>query len=100
MGLEFGALLGAFGLTSVAIGFSLKDVLSNYISGVILLATRPFRLGDQVAINRYEGTVSEIQLRATTLKHMTGEWFTFPIRKCFKPALQTTQLLPSVAVQS
>ncbi len=40
MGLDFGALLGALGLTSVAIGFSLKDVLSNYISGVILLAAR------------------------------------------------------------
>ncbi|HEY9836271.1 MAG TPA: hypothetical protein V6D27_05190, partial [Vampirovibrionales bacterium] len=41
LGLDFAALLGALGLTSVAIGFSLKDVLSNYIAGVILLAVRP-----------------------------------------------------------
>ncbi|MGB3300502.1 MAG: mechanosensitive ion channel family protein, partial [Phormidesmis sp.] len=39
-GIDFATMLGALGLTSVAIGFSLKDVLSNYISGVILLASR------------------------------------------------------------
>ncbi|MGB7251680.1 MAG: mechanosensitive ion channel family protein, partial [Phormidesmis sp.] len=47
-GIDFASMLGALGLTSVAIGFSLKDVLSNYISGVILLSARPFRIGDQV----------------------------------------------------
>lgn len=72
MGLNFAALLGTLGLTSVAIGFSLRDVLSNYISGVILLATRPFRIGDQIVINNYEGTVTQIQLRATTVQTYDG----------------------------
>ncbi|MGB3670466.1 MAG: mechanosensitive ion channel family protein, partial [Phormidesmis sp.] len=65
-GIDFATMLGALGLTSVAIGFSLKDVLSNYISGVILLSARPFHIGDQVVINGYEGTITQVQLRSTT----------------------------------
>ncbi|PZD75093.1 Small-conductance mechanosensitive channel [Acaryochloris thomasi RCC1774] len=83
LGLDFGALLGALGLTSVAIGFSLKDVLSNYISGVILLAARPFRLGDQVVISDYEGTITQIQLRATTMKTYDGRMVYIPNQEVF-----------------
>ncbi|MEO1132931.1 MAG: mechanosensitive ion channel family protein [Cyanobacteria bacterium J06639_1] len=86
-GLDFGALLGALGLTSVAIGFSLKDVLSNYISGVILLAARPFRLKDQIAIGDYEGTVTQIQLRATTLQTYDGRTVYIPNQEVFQASI-------------
>ncbi|MFE4107227.1 mechanosensitive ion channel family protein [Almyronema epifaneia] len=102
MGLDFGALLGALGLTSVAIGFSLKDVLSNYISGVILLAARPFRLGDQVVIGEYEGTITQIQLRATTLKTYDGRMVYIPNQEVFQASIinntASTQRRSSVMV--
>ncbi|NJM84747.1 MAG: mechanosensitive ion channel family protein [Leptolyngbyaceae cyanobacterium SL_1_1] len=102
MGLDFGALLGALGLTSVAIGFSLKDVLSNYISGVILLAARPFRLGDQVVIGDYEGTITQIQLRATTLKTYDGRRVYIPNQEVFQASIinntASTQRRSSVIV--
>ena len=87
MGLDFGALLGALGLTSVAIGFSLKDVLSNYISGVILLAARPFRINDQVVIGNYEGTITQIQLRATTMKTYDGRVVYIPNQEVFQASI-------------
>ncbi|MGV2829729.1 mechanosensitive ion channel family protein [Myxosarcina sp. GI1(2024)] len=87
MGLNFGALLGALGLTSVAIGFSLKDVLSNYISGVILLAARPFRINDQVVIDDYEGTITQIQLRATTMKTYDGRVVYIPNQEVFQASI-------------
>ena len=87
MGLDFGALLGALGLTSVAIGFSLKDVLSNYISGVILLAARPFRINDQVVIGSYEGTITQIQLRATTMKTYDGRVVYIPNQEVFQASV-------------
>jgi len=87
MGLDFGALLGALGLTSVAIGFSLKDVLSNYISGVILLAARPFRINDQVVIGDYEGTIAQIQLRATTMKTYDGRVVYIPNQEVFQASV-------------
>ena len=87
LGLDVGALLGALGLTSVAIGFSLKDVLSNYISGVILLAARPFGINDQVVIGDYEGTVTQIQLRATTMKTYDGRLVYIPNQEVFQASI-------------
>ncbi|MEO0348485.1 MAG: mechanosensitive ion channel family protein [Cyanobacteria bacterium P01_A01_bin.15] len=83
-GIDFATLLGALGLTSVAIGFSLKDVLSNYISGVILLAARPFHIGDQVVIEGYEGTIIQVQLRSTTLKTYDGRMIYLPNQEVFQ----------------
>ncbi len=94
MGLEFGSLLGALGLTSVAIGFSLKDVLSNYISGVILLAARPFRLGDQVVIDEYEGTITQIQLRATTMRTYDGRLVYIPNQEVFQASITNNTASP------
>lgn len=87
LGLDFGALLGAFGLTSVAIGFSLKDVLSNYISGIILLAARPFGIDDQVVIEDYEGTIVAIDLRATTMRTYDGRMVYIPNQQVFQASV-------------
>lgn len=87
LGLDFGALLGALGLTSVAIGFSLKDVLSNYISGVILLAARPFRINDQVVIGDHEGTITQIQLRAIALQTYDGRLVYIPNQEVFQSSI-------------
>ena len=94
LGLELGSLLGALGLTSVAIGFSLKDVLSNYISGVILLAARPFRLGDQVVIDSYEGTITQIQLRATTMRTYDGRLVYIPNQEVFQASITNNTASP------
>lgn len=94
MGLNFAALLGTLGLTSVAIGFSLRDVLSNYISGVILLATRPFCIGDQVVINSYEGTVTQIQLRATTVQTYDGRLVYIPNQQVFQSSITNNTASP------
>jgi small conductance mechanosensitive channel len=87
LGLDFATLLGTLGLTSVAIGFSLKDVLSNYISGVILLAARPFRLNDQVVIGQYEGTVIQVKLRTTTIQTYDGRKVYIPNQEVFSSSI-------------
>ncbi|WOD41246.1 mechanosensitive ion channel family protein [Nodosilinea sp. E11] len=94
LGLNFAALLGTLGLTSVAIGFSLRDVLSNYISGVILLATRPFRIGDQIVINNFEGTVTQIQLRATTVQTYDGRLVYIPNQEVFQSSITNNTASP------
>ncbi len=86
-GIDFATMLGALGLTSVAIGFSLKDVLSNYISGVILLSARPFHIGDQVVIEGYEGTITQVQLRSTTLKTYDGRMIYIPNQEVFQASI-------------
>lgn len=87
LGLDFATLIGTLGLTSVAIGFSLRDILSNYFSGIILLASRPFRLGDQIIIKEFEGSVTQIQLRATTLLTYDGRVVYIPNQQVFSAAI-------------
>ncbi len=94
MGLNFTALLGTLGLTSVAIGFSLRDILSNYISGVILLAARPFRIGDQIVVQTYEGTITQIQLRATTLQTYDGRLIYIPNQAMFRSSITNNTASP------
>lgn len=86
-GIDFATMLSALGLTSVAIGFSLKDVLSNYISGVILLAARPFHIGDQVVIDGYEGTITQVQLRSTTIRTYNGRMIYIPNQEVFSASI-------------
>ncbi len=60
------------GLTSLALGFALKDILSNFISGILILVLRPFELGDQIIVGETEGNVERIELRATQLRTYDG----------------------------
>lgn len=55
---------------SVGIGFGLQKIIANFISGLIILFERPIRIGDYVTIGEQSGTVSRIQIRATTLKDL------------------------------
>lgn len=62
------SLFGALGVSGVAIGFAFKDIFQNLLAGILILITRPFRLGDQIVSGDNEGTVEDIQVRATMLR--------------------------------
>lgn len=68
-----GNLIAGLGITSVALGFAFKDILENFLAGVLILYRRPFQIGDQVRTNGYEGTVEAINIRSTRLKTYDGE---------------------------
>jgi potassium-dependent mechanosensitive channel len=52
---------------SVGLGFGLQEIFANFISGLIVLFERPFRIGDIVSIGGVEGVVARIRTRATTI---------------------------------
>ncbi len=67
MGLNVSALVAGLGLTGFALGFALRDALSNLLSGVLLLIYRPFGSGDWISVAGCEGEVTEINLRYTVI---------------------------------
>ena len=66
---EAADLIQVLGISSVAIGFAFRDIFQNFLAGLIILLTDAFHIGDQiiVASEGLEGTVSDIQTRATTI---------------------------------
>ena len=79
-----GNLVGALGIGGIAIGFAFKDIFENFLAGILILITRPFRIGDQILYSHYEGTVEEIQTRATWLKTYDGRRILIPNSELFK----------------
>ena len=67
LGINVSALVAGLGLTGFALGFALKDTISNLISGVLILLYKPFKIGDRIKISGYEGIVVSIDLRYTEL---------------------------------
>lgn len=71
-------LVSALGIGSVAIGFAFKDIFQNLLSGILILLGEPFRIGDVINIDGLEGTVEDIEIRATFLRSFDGRRIVIP----------------------
>ena len=67
IGVNVTSLLAGLGLVGFAIGFALKDTISNLLSGILILLYRRFEIGNRIKISGYEGIVISIDLRYTEL---------------------------------
>jgi len=66
-GLNLGDIIAALGLGSIAVGFAFQDIFKNFLAGILLLLQEPFRIGDQIIVAGYEGTVEQIDIRTTRI---------------------------------
>jgi small conductance mechanosensitive channel len=82
--LSFVAGLGVVGLV---VGFALQDIVKQFAAGVLLLMLRPFRVGDDVRITGFEGTVVAVQLRATVLRTANGDEVQIPNADVYTTAI-------------
>jgi small-conductance mechanosensitive channel len=73
-----GDVVQFLGIGSVAIGFAFRDILQNFLAGILLLLTHPFRIGDQIIAGSHEGTVEDIQTRATFIQTYDGRRIVIP----------------------
>jgi small conductance mechanosensitive channel len=71
LGIKTTSLLAVFGAAGLAIGLALKDSLSNFSSGVMIILFRPFKVGDFIEAGGASGVVEEVRMFATIMR--TGD---------------------------
>ena len=67
-----GGIIKMLGVGSVAIGFAFQNILQNFLAGILILIHQPFHLGDTISVSGMEGTVEDIQARATVIQTKEG----------------------------
>lgn len=72
------AFLAGLGILGFTVGFALQDVMKNFAAGVILLVQHPFRVGDAILVQEFEGTVRAIDLRSTEMLTHDGRVVILP----------------------
>lgn len=76
-------LVQLLGVSGVAIGFAFRDILQNFLAGILILLTEPFQINDQIVFKDFEGTVENIQTRATTIRTYDGRRIVIPNSELF-----------------
>jgi small-conductance mechanosensitive channel len=69
MGVNMIPIIASLGLGGFALGFALRDALSNLLAGVLITVYQPFKEGDTISVSGCQGTVTEINLRYTVLEN-------------------------------
>ncbi len=75
---KIGVVLAALG---VGLGFGLQEIVSNFVSGIILLIERPIRVGDVVTVASMTGKIDRINIRATTVINAENQCLIIPNRE-------------------
>ena len=78
LGVSPQSIATAFGLGGVALGFALRDIVSNLVAGVLLISSQEFAIGDQIVVGETEGTVEQVELRATHIRTYDGRMVIVP----------------------
>ncbi|MDM7921345.1 MAG: mechanosensitive ion channel, partial [Pyrinomonadaceae bacterium] len=84
---SLGNLIAGLGFTSVVVGFAAKDIVNNFLSGILILLQRPFQIGDYLFVGSNQGRVEYIGVRASSLRKDDGELILIPNGDMYSSAL-------------
>ena len=94
-----GDLVQLLGISGVAIGFAFRDILQNFLAGILILLTEPFQIDDQIVFKDFEGTVENIQTRATTIRTYDGRRIVIPNAELFTNSVMVNTAFESRRLQ-
>lgn len=83
LGVNLTGLLVAGGIIGVAIGFASQRVVSNFLSGLFLLAERPIKIGDQIVVDNISGVVEDMNIMSTIVRTYDGLYVRIPNERVF-----------------
>ena len=78
LGVDITSILVGLGAFSIAISFATSNIIQNFVSGIIVMGNRAFKIGDEVKIRGYEGRVLKIGIRTTVIEDKDGNTVFIP----------------------
>ncbi len=81
------SLLAGAGIIGLALGFAFQDIATNFISGFLMAAKRPFKVGDVIESINHRGIVRHINIRTTEIISFQGQQIIIPNKELFQNAL-------------
>lgn len=87
LGFDGSSLAAAVGVSGFVLGFAFKDILAHFLAGILLLASGKIRIGDQIVVREFEGTVERIELRALELRTDDNRLVIIPNGDVFSAAI-------------
>jgi small conductance mechanosensitive channel len=88
LGVELLPLIAGLGVAGAGIALATQGVLSNVVAGLTIIFTKPYRVGEYIAVVGVEGEVEAISLFSTTLRHADRSRIVVPNRKVVGEILQ------------
>jgi len=77
-GYDVGALIAGLGIGGLALAMAAKDSVANIFGGIMVFTDKPFKVGDRIKINGFDGTITEIGIRISRMKTLEGRLVTIP----------------------
>lgn len=78
LGISIGPFVAALGALSLTAGLALQGSVANFAAGIVLVATKPFKIGDTITVHNVYGEVEDIKLAYTVLRNEDQEQITIP----------------------
>ena len=96
IGITWGKVQWLAAAVSLGIGFGLQEIFANFVAGIILLFERPIRLGDIVTVGDISGSVTQIRIRATTIRQFNNRELLVPNKEFITSQLVNWTLNDSI----
>ncbi len=98
-GYNVSALLAGVGIGGLAMAMAAKDFVANIFGGVTVFVDKPFKVGDRIQIDGFDGTVTEIGIRSTRMNTLAGRMVTIPNHKFTDSYVENVSVEPSRKVK-
>lgn len=88
VGVDVGALIAGLGIGGLAFALAAQDTIKNIFGGITIFTDRPFRIGDRVKVDGFDGFVEDIGIRSTRLRTLEKRVVTIPNYKIVEASIE------------
>lgn len=94
VGVDVSAMLGTLGIGGLAFALAAQDTIKNIFGGITIFSDRPFRLGDRIKVDGFDGFVEDIGIRSTRIRTMEKKLVTIPNSKLTDASIENVSEEP------